>query len=184
MRVVPSPQTTFSKSETSLYFQITTDMEINNPMFVQKILNYTDIYRSIEFYKQGNKKFHYIVTVEESNELDAYKLIAKYFLDWLNELDARDLTECGISTSLTMWRIIEQIDLEVEEECLVEELLEKVASYAEELKLVIKRAYLNDLYYQKWDFEEDFLVTTYNFNVVPNQLANEIKQHYPENFNY
>lgn len=77
-------------------------MEINHPMFVQKILNYTDIYRSIEFYKEGNKKFHYIVTVEESNELDAYKLIAKYFLDWLNELDARDLTECGISTSLTM----------------------------------------------------------------------------------
>lgn len=102
MRVVSVPQTTFTKSETSLYFQVTTDMEINHPMFVQKKLNYTDIYRSIEFYKEGNEKFDYVVTVEESNELDAYKLIAKYFLDWINELDARDLTGYEISTSLTM----------------------------------------------------------------------------------
>lgn len=102
MRVVPAPQTTLNKSETSLYFQVTTDMEINHTMFVKKKLNYTDIYRSIEFYKEGNEKFDYVVTVEESNELDAYKLIAKYFLDWINELDARDLTGYEISTSLTM----------------------------------------------------------------------------------
>ena len=87
--------------------------------------------------------------MKEDRELDAYKLIAKYFLDWLNELNNRDLTEYQISDILTVSRAIEKIELEIEDDCSVEDLSEKVSSYAEELKRVIERADLNDLYYQK-----------------------------------
>lgn len=70
-------------------------------------------------------------------------------MDWLNELNTRDLTEYQISDILTVSRAVEKIDLEIEGEISVEYLLEKVFSYTEELKRVIERADRNDLYYQK-----------------------------------
>lgn len=134
-----------------LHFSVETNMEIKHPMFVKKsqYQTYQDIDGYFSFRNAENELNEYIISVKESNELDAYKLIAKYFLDWINELDARDLTGYEISDILTVLREVEKIDLEIDEDITVEYLLEKVSSYAEELKRVVERADLNDLYYQK-----------------------------------
>lgn len=180
MRVIPAPQI---EENNILHFSVETDMEINHPMFIKKsqYQTYQDINEYFNFRNVENEVNGYIISVKEDKELDAYKLIAKYFLDWLNELNTRDLTEYQISDILTVSRAVEKIDLEIEDDCSVEDLSEKVSSYAEELKRVIERADLNDLYYQKWDFDEEFTVTTYNFNVDPNQFAKEIDEYH---FNY
>ena len=180
MRVVPAPQI---EENNILHFSVETDMEINHPMFIKKsqYQTYQDIKEYFNFRNVENEVNGYIISVKEDKELDAYKLIAKYFLDWLNELNTRDLTEYQISDILTVSRTVEKIDLEIEGEISVEYLLEKVFSYTEELKRVIECADRNDLYYQKWYFEEEFQVTTYNFNVNPNQFAKEIDEYH---FNY
>lgn len=177
MRVVPAPQNNM------LHFSVETDMEINHPMFVKKspYQEYHDIDGYFSFRNAEDELNKYIISVKESSELDAYKLIAKYFLDWINELNTRDLSGYEITDILTVSRVVEKIDLEIDEEVSVEYLLKQVSSYAEELKRVVERADLNDLYYQRWDFEEEFQVTTYNFNVDPNRFAKEIDDYH---FNY
>lgn len=101
MRIVAKPEV-FTEDENLVYIQVSTDIEINHPMFVQSRLDFPDIYRWFEFYKEGKKKFEYAIAVKEGNELDVYKLIAKYFLDWLNELKDRDLTVYEVSPSFIM----------------------------------------------------------------------------------
>lgn len=134
-----------------LHFSVETDMKINHPMFVKKsqYQEYYDIDECFSFRNAESELNEYIISVKEDKELDAYKLIAKYFLDWINELNTRDLTGYEISDTLTVSRAVEKIDLEIDEEISVEYLLDKVSSYAEELKRVVERADLNDLYYQR-----------------------------------
>lgn len=92
MRVIPAPQI---EENNILHFSVETDMEINHPMFIKKsqYQTYQDINKYFNFRNVENEVNGYIISVKEDKELDAYKLIAKYFLDWLNELNTRDLTE-------------------------------------------------------------------------------------------
>lgn len=72
--------------------------------------------------------------------MSALKLIATYFLDWLNDYYDRDLTNCTISNSIKNRYIVKQCDLYSDKFETIEDLIEGVNNYVEEIEDIMDTA--------------------------------------------
>lgn len=176
---IPLPPITFKKNEDEIFFCVRTDMEIENSMFHKKddtfTIDYTKIDKSFEFYDDENEPDEYLVPVKKGEEFSVIKLIAKYFLDWLNEYYDRDLSNCTISNSIKIGHIVKQCDLYSDKFETIEDLIEGVNNYVEEVEDIMDTAMSEDWYYQKWKYDEcEYLVTLYKFGNDPVSLADKM----------
>lgn len=123
-------------------------MEIEDKMFHKKddtfIIDYTRIDKFFEFYDNDNEANEYLVPVKKGQELSALKLIATYFLDWLNELYDRDITNCTLSNSIKIGSIVKQCDLYSDKFETVEDLVDGVTNYLEEVEDIVDKAMSED----------------------------------------
>ena len=137
---IPLPPVTFKKNEDEIFFCVRTDMEIENSMFHKKddtfTIDYTKIDKSFEFYDDENEPDEYLVPVKKGEEFSVIKLIAKYFLDWLDDYYDRDLTNCTISNSIKIGYIVKQCDLYSDKF----ETIEGVNNYVEEIEDIMDTA--------------------------------------------
>lgn len=145
---IPLPPVTFKKNEDEIFFRVKTDMEIENPMFHKKddnfTIDYTKLDKSFEFYDDENEPDEYLVPVKKGEEFSVIKLIAKYFLDWLNEYYDKDLTNCTISNSIKIGHIVKQCDLHSDKFETIEDLIEGVNNYVEEIEDIMDTAMSED----------------------------------------
>ena len=141
---IPLPPVTFKKNEDEIFILVKTDMEIEDKMFHKKsdtfTIDYTKIDKHFEFYDNDNEANEYLVPVKKGQELSALKLIAKYFLDWLNELYDRDITNCTLSNSIKVGSIVKQCDLYSDKFETVEDLTDGVTNYLEEVEDIVDEA--------------------------------------------
>ena len=137
---IPLPPVTFKKNEDEIFFCVRTDMEIENSMFHKKddtfTIDYTKIDKSFEFYDDENEPDEYLVPVKKGEEFSVIKLIAKYFLDWLDDYYDRDLTNCTISNSIKIGYIVKQCDLYSDKF----ETIEDLNNYVEEIEDIMDTA--------------------------------------------
>ena len=145
---IPQPPITFKKNDDEIFFRVKTDMEIENPKFHKKddtfTIDYTKIDKSFEFYDDDNEPDEYLVPVKKGEELSYLKLIAKYFLDWLNDYYDRDLSNCTISNSIKIGHIVKQCDFYSDRFNTVEDLTEGVYKYIEEIEDIVDKAMSED----------------------------------------
>lgn len=145
---IPLPPITFKKNEDEIFFRVKTDMEIENPMFHKKddtfTIDYTKLDKSFEFYDDENEPDEYLVPVKKGEDFSVIKLIAKYFLDWLNEYYDRDLSNCTISNSIKIGHIVKQCDLYSDKFENIEDLIEGVNNYVEEVEDIMDTAMSED----------------------------------------
>lgn len=175
---IPLQPITFKKNEDEIFFHVKTDMEIQDPKFNKKddtfTIDYTKIDKSFEFYDNNNETNEYLVAMKKGEEFSITKLIAKYFLDWLNELYDRDLSNCNLSNSIKVGSIVKQCDLYSDKFETVEDLTDGVTNYLEEVEDIVDEAMSEDWYYDKWQYDEcEYLVTLYKFGNDPVSLANK-----------
>lgn len=123
-------------------------MNIEDKMFHKKddtfTIDYTKIDKHFEFYDNDNETNEYLVPAKKGQELSALKLIAKYFLDWLNELYDRDLSNCNLSNSIKVGSIVKQCDLYSDKFETVEDLTDGVTNYLEEVEDIVDEAMSED----------------------------------------
>ena len=171
---IPLPPITFKKNEDEVFILMKTDMNIEDKMFHKKddtfTIDYTKIDKSFEFYGDENEPDEYLVPVKKGQEFSVIKLIAKYFLDWLNECYDRDLSNCTISNSIKIGHIVKQCDLYSDKFETIEDLIEGVNNYVEEIEDIMDTAMSEDWYYQ----ECEYLVTLYKFGNDPVSLADKM----------
>ena len=130
------------------FFHVKTDMEIQDPKFNKKddtfTIDYTKVDKSFEFYDNNNETNEYLVAMKKGEEFSITKLIAKYFLDWLNELYDRDLSNCNLSNSIKVGSIVKQCDLYSDKFETVEDLTDGVTNYLEEVEDIVDEAMSED----------------------------------------
>ena len=145
---IPLPPITFKKEEDDIFFLVKTDMEIEDKKFHKKddsfTIDYTRIDKHFEFYDNDSEANEYLLPAKKGQELSALKLIATYFLDWLNELYDRDLSNCTISNSIKIGSIVKQCDFYSDRFTTVEDLTEGVYKYIEEIEDTVDKAMSED----------------------------------------